>query len=78
MIAVMKRKKEPINYTAKPKDIIIQRSRVELVENEKGRLELVKKSESVNITRMVNETKKLIKTESAAEKLAEIQKVFSK
>lgn len=78
MIAVMKRKKEKINYTAKPKDIIIQRSRVELVENENGRLELVKKNENVNITRMVNETKKLIKTESAAEKLAEIQKVFSK
>lgn len=83
MLKVMKSaaKKIIANEEMKKKDLgelIVTRSNPTLRVNEAGRLEMVTKYKKVNISRMVNETKKLIKAETAAEKLAEIQKVFSK
>lgn len=84
MIAIMKKpipkelSEDEKKAIGKPCEIIVERTTQTVQENENGRLEIVNKTKSVNITRMVNETKKLIKAETAAEKLAEIQKVFSK
>lgn len=81
MIAIMKKtetKNSVVEPTPNNDEIIIKRTTTEWIENENGRIELATKTKNVNITRMVNETKKLVKAETAAEKLAEIQKVFSK
>lgn len=69
--------KERQPMTKPPQDIIAKRAK-KIIEYQNGaRIERTVYTE-VNITRMVNETKKLVKTDTATEKLAEIEKIFTK
>ena len=62
----------------KPKDIIITKYKDEESVNEDGSITHKRIPINVNITKKINEEKKLIKTYTAEEKLIELEKVFSK
>ena len=71
------KKYNPIPNRKEHGDIIVNRIRtVTTYENGLKVERQIKKQ--VNVTKMVNETKKLIKQETASEKLAEIEKIFTK
>lgn len=46
--------------------------------NEKGEMITKRVYKKVNLTKLANETKKLIKTQTAEQKLAEMEKIFTK
>ena len=60
------------------KDVIITKYKIETIENEDGTTTIKRIPVNVNITKKVNETKKMIKNYTAEEKLAELEKVFTK
>lgn len=63
------------NHEYKPKDIIVKRVSYVIEYDEEGN-EIKKRKETlVNITKKINETKKLIKTNTAEEKLAAFEKI---
>lgn len=69
---------EELKNAAKPRDIIVARHKKVTSYNDNGD-EITKTQISyVNISKKVNESKKLIKTDSAAEKLAQLEKIFTK
>ena len=79
MLEVMiKPKKQPMPKMPPLKDVIIKR--LEIVEeyNEKGDKITKAQYTKINATKLANETKKLLKTQTAEEKLAEMEKIFSK
>lgn len=53
-------------------DVIITRYKNITEVNEDGSLRTYRKEKKINVTKMVNEQKKLLKTETAAEKIAEL------
>ena len=61
-----------------PKDIIITKYKIEEIVNDDGSITSKRIPVNVNITKKINEEKKLIKTYTAEEKLIELEKVFSK
>ena len=78
MLAVCK----PINQAQKEdhksfNEIIVTRYEVTEEETKEGIL-IKKIPHKVNLTRKINETAKLVKTYTAEEKLAELEKVFTK
>lgn len=86
MLEVMKKKEEklhnvnlkeqtPLNF-----EIITTRYKEQRVYNDDGTVTLKRVPERINITKKVNETKKLIKEEHAKtiEKLAELEKALQK
>lgn len=79
MIAIYKKKtgKKPdlkkLEAKAKPKDIIIKRVSFVMEENEQGDLVRRKREKLINISKIVNESKKLIKCETASQKIATMQ-----
>ena len=60
------------------KDTIVKKLEIVNDFNEKGEMLTRKVYKKVNLTKLANETKKLLKTQTAEEKLAELEKVFSK
>lgn len=70
-----KRKEIPV-YNQK--DIIITKYKNETTYNEDGSRTEKRVPVKVNITKKVNETAKLVKEQTAAEKLAELEKIFTK
>ena len=69
-------KKVPVKVEPR-QDIIVSEAVETIVETEEGRL--IKTSyKKRNVTKIMNETKKLVKGNTATEKLAEIEKIFTK
>ena len=62
----------------KQKDIIITKYKNETTYNEDGSKTVKRVPVMVNITKKVNETAKLVKEQTATEKLAELEKIFTK
>lgn len=60
------------------KDIIITKYDKKTTYNEQGDMIIKRIPIKVNITQKVNETAKLIKEQTATEKLAELEKIFAK
>ena len=76
MIAVLQRKKNCRKLDTKKYPEIITVKYVEkTIYNEDGSLTIKRIPEKVNITRKVNESKKLIKTYTDEEKMAEIERI---
>lgn len=76
MIAVLQRKannKKPSKI--KSPDIITIKYVEKTVYNEDGSKTVMRIGEKVNVTKKVNESKKLIKTYTAEEKMAEIERI---
>ena len=67
-----------IKEQLRTKDIIITKYKDEETVNEDGSITHKRIPINVNITKKINEEKKLIKTYTAEEKLIELEKVFSK
>lgn len=61
----------------KPEDIIVTKYETVITYENGAKIER-RKPKKVNVTKLVNETKKLIKAQTAEEKLAELEKVFTK
>lgn len=59
-------------------EVIVQKKQVTTEEDKNGNTITKTSYKEVNITKLVNETKKIIKQNSAEEKLKELEKVFSK
>lgn len=70
-----KKKKDlkALEKATKPRDIIIKRVSYVMEENEQGDLVRRKREKLVNITKIVNESKKLIKCETASQKITNMQ-----
>lgn len=67
-----------LQEAGKVKDVIVTRyTEVETV-NENGEKVIKRKANEINVTKLVNETKKLVKNATAEEKLAELEKIFTK
>ena len=60
------------------KDVIITKYEKKTTYNEEGDMIIKRIPVKVNITKKVNETAKIIKEQTAAEKLADIEKIFTK
>ena len=67
--------KETKNFV---KDIIITKYEKKTTYSDQGDMIIRRIPVKVNITKKVNETAKLIKEQTAAEKLAELEKIFTK
>lgn len=83
MIAVLTKtnnfiSKEQYDELTKKHDIIVERLNYKQTENEDGSITIKPMYENVNITKKVNETKKLIKLDKASETLAEIEQLCKK
>lgn len=83
MIAVLTKTNNVINEEqykdlTNKQDIIVERLQYKELENEDGSTTIKPTYEKINLTKKVNETKKLIKVDKASETLAEIEKIFSK
>ena len=61
----------------KTEDIIVTKYETVVTYENGAKIER-RKPKKVNVTKLVNETKKLIKAQTAEEKLAELEKVFTK
>lgn len=59
-------------------DIIVTRYTQKTTYNKDGSYTVKREPQQVNITKKMNESKKLIKKDTAAEKLAELEKIFTK
>lgn len=70
-----KKLSEPIKR--KTEDIIVTKYETVITYENGAKIER-RKPKKVNVTKLVNETKKLIKAQTAEEKLAELEKVFTK
>lgn len=81
MLEVTKKKEEKTTLFNRPDqvntDIIVERKKEVIMYNEDGSYTVSQQKENVNITAKVNETKKVIKNTTAAQKLKEIEKVFT-
>lgn len=81
MLSVMKEANKPkkkdkklIEEVFKPKDIIIEKVYEQTEDLPNGDRITRRKKKLVNITKLVNETKKAIKTESASQKIADMKR----
>lgn len=73
-----KEEMKELQEAGKVKDVIVTRyTEVETV-NENGEKVIKRKANEINVTKLVNETKKLVKNATAEEKLAELEKIFTK
>lgn len=61
----------------KTENIIVCQVKENIVNTPEGKL-IKKTYKGKNITKIMNETKKLVKANTASEKLAEIEKIFTK
>lgn len=68
-------KKVPVKVEPK-QDIIVAEAVETIEETENGRL-IKRTFKKRNVTKIMNETKKLIKANTASEKLAEIERIFT-
>lgn len=76
MLTVLdKRQKDTKQQEPKRKDIIVERAEIEVVENEDGSETTIRKKKLVNVTKMINETKKLVKQTAAQELIAKIDEL---
>lgn len=62
----------------KNRDVIVTKFQYKTTYNEDGSFTTKRVPTMVNITKKMNEQKKLIKKDTAAEKLAELERIFSK
>ncbi len=69
---------EEIKKQTELKDIIVTKYKTVEKINEDGSITISKEPQNVNITKLVNEQKKLVKNYSAEEKLIELEKIFTK
>ena len=83
-LEVEKRPKQNIKITkeieqlSRPKDIVITKYRTDIDYDKDGN-EIKKRTPvTVNITKKMNESKKLVKKFTAEEKLEELEKIFTK
>lgn len=58
------------------RDIIVVKTEYEETENAQGERVLKRKTSKVNVSKKVNETAKVVREKSAAERLAEMEKFF--
>lgn len=83
MIAVLTKPNNVINEEqykglTDKQDIIVERLQYKELENEDGSITIKPTYEKVNLTKKVNETKKMIKVDKASETIAEIEKLCKK
>lgn len=75
----MNRTKTPKpNNAVQYRDIIVKKHKKVVTYDEKGIMTVERIPTLVNISKLVNESKKLIKINTAEEKLAELEKIMSK
>lgn len=81
MLEILKKAKQPkkgAKEKDKPNRDIFVTKYEELIEYKNGEKIIKRVPKVVNITKKVNETKKLIKNYSAEEKLIELERIFTK
>lgn len=84
ILEITKRPKKPPILTEeqkkvlKLKDVIITKYKAVEKVNDDGSITITNEPINVNITKLVNEQKKMIKNYSAEEKLSELEKIFTK
>lgn len=78
MLEVERKKHYNVQPAPIPKDIIITKYEEKTEYLKDGTKQIKKIKREINITKKINETKKILKNYSAEEKLQEIEKVFSK
>lgn len=82
MLEVCKNQEQSIDIEkSKEKDIIVRKWETKIIYDEKGNKIEKRVPQYINITRMINETQKLLKRQNAEQKLAkfeEIQKIFTR
>ena len=61
----------------KPKDIIVTKIATRTTVNSEGDIVIKRVKTRVNLTKKINETKKMIKIDTAQEKLEEIERIYS-
>ena len=77
MLEVLKDGKQKSKTPSKRKDIIVKRAyEVETIENNKKTIE--RKFREVNLTKKINETAKLLKTDNATQKLKELTEILQR
>lgn len=62
----------------KSRDIIVNKIKWETIIGEDGTIIKKRKNKKINLTKKMNETKKLIKNDNAAKKLAELEEILNK
>lgn len=61
-----------------PKDIIVTKHQTQIIYNKDGSYTTKRIPKLVNVTKKVNESKKLIKRDAAMEKLKELEEIYTK
>lgn len=82
MLEVCKPKKDKTTFNrdtsvTEKRDIIVYRRKEVVIHNEDGSYTIKEEKEAVNLTKKINESKKLIKNQTAKQKLREIEKIFT-
>lgn len=78
MLEVCKSQEQRTVAKNKPKDIIVVKYETKTDYDQSGNMTVKRVPKKVNVTKMVNESKKLIKRNNAAETLAQLEKIFTK
>lgn len=75
MLSVLERPKITEPRKKKVPDTIVKRTIEKIIENEDGTTTIKRETELVNLSKKINETKKLIKKGIAEQKLEEIERI---
>lgn len=78
MLEIERKKHHNVEPVPAPADIIIHKFEEKTEYLKDGTKQIKKVKKEINLTKKINETKKLLKNYSAEEKLQEIEKVFTK
>lgn len=75
MLSVLERPKVTKPREKKVPDTIVKRTIEKIIENEDGTTTIKRETELINLSKKINETKKLIKKGIAEQKLEEIERI---
>ena len=78
MLEVCKSQEQHSVAENKPKDIIVIKYETKTDYDQNGNMTVKRIPKKVNVTKMVSESKKVIKRNHAAETLAQLEKIFTK
>lgn len=82
MLQASKKFTEEINKKSLPakakEDTIIYRAKNVTTYNDDGSVTIKREYQPINLTKKINETAKLVKQQTAAQKLAELEKILQK
>lgn len=78
MLEIERKKHHNVEHVPAPEDITITKYEEKTEYLKDGTKQIKKVKKEINLTKRINETKKLIKAATTEEKLAQIEKIFTK